>query len=100
MMEMPPEIAVADLLRETGTAHGVYETNVLGGAFDEESPTWYASYLLDHGLSDLLPHESLDRDSLAALLARLAADYERGIMTSRGRMPRRSGSWPGFGNAP
>jgi hypothetical protein len=82
MMEMPPEIAVADLLRETGTAHGVYETNVLGGAFDEEWPTWYASYLLDHGLSDLLPHdESIDRDSLAALLARLDADYERGNMS-------------------
>ena len=82
-MEMTAEEAIIALLKEAETAHGVYETNVLGGAFDEEWPTWYASYLLDHGLSDHLPHdESIDRDSLAALLARLAADYERGEQAS------------------
>jgi hypothetical protein len=80
-MEMTAEEAIIALLKEAETAHGVYETNVLGGAFDEEWPAWYATYLLDHGLSDHLPHDaSIDRDSLAAMLARLAADYERGAM--------------------
>ena len=82
-METTSEKAVAALLREAATAHGVYETNVLGGVFDEEWPAWYAAYLLDHGLGDLLPGaESLDVDNLTALLARLAADYERGEQAS------------------
>ena len=80
-MEMTAEEAIIALLKEAEAAHGVYETNDLAGAFDELWPAWYASYLLDHGLSDHLPRdESMDRDSLAALLARLAADYERGAM--------------------
>ena len=77
-METTAEKAVAALLRETETAHGAYEMNVLGGVFDEAWPTWYATYLLDHGLSDHLPGaEGLDVASLTSMLARLAADYER-----------------------
>jgi hypothetical protein len=83
MMETTAEKAVAALLREAETAHGAYETDVLGGAFDEEWPAWYAAYLLDHGLSDHLPGgESLDVANLTAMLARLAADYEQGEQAS------------------
>jgi hypothetical protein len=82
-METTAEKAVAALLRETETAHGTYETSVLGGVFDEDWPAWYATYLLDHGLSDYLPGaESIDLDNLTAMLARLAADYERGDKAS------------------
>ena len=82
-METTPEKSVAALLRETETAHGAYETNDLGGVFDQEWPAWYAAYLLDHCLRDLLPGaESLDVDNLTAMLARLAADYERGEKAS------------------
>ena len=78
-METTAEKAVAALLMQTEKAHGAYETNVLGGVFDEAWPTWYATYLLDHGLSDHLPGaECLDVASLTAMLARLAADYEQG----------------------
>jgi hypothetical protein len=85
-METTAEKAVAALLRETETAHGNYETNVLGGVFDEEWPAWYATYLLDHSLSDYLPGaENLDVANLTTMLARLAADYERGEQT---------GPWP------
>ena len=78
-METTPEKAIAALLRETETAHGAFETNDLGGVYDEGWPAWYAAYLLDHGLNDHLPGaESLDVDALTAMLARLAADYERG----------------------
>ncbi len=73
-MEMTPEKAIAALLTET---------NVLSGVFDEAWPTWYAAYLLDHGLAAHLPGaESLDVANLAAMLARLAADYERGDKAS------------------
>jgi hypothetical protein len=82
-METTPEQAVAALLRETATAHGAYETNVLGGVFDEDWPAWYAAYLLDHGLSDHLPGgASLDVANLTAMLARLAADYKQGEQSS------------------
>ena len=78
-METTREEAVAALLRETKKAHVAYETNVLGGVYDEAWPAWYAAYLLDHGLSDQLPGaERLDVANLAAELVRLAADYERG----------------------
>lgn len=81
-MEKTPEQAVAALLEEAEAAHGAYETNVLGGVYDEAWPAWYASYLLDHGLGDHLPRdEHIDLDALTALLARLAADYERGDKT-------------------
>ena len=82
-MQTTPEAAVAALLRQTETAHGAYETSVLGGTFDEDWPAWYAAYLLDHGLSDHLPgDERLDVANLTAMLARLAADYERGEQVS------------------
>jgi hypothetical protein len=82
-MEMTPEKAVSALLRETEAAHGAYETNVLGGVFDEAWPAWYAAYLLDHGLRDHLPGgESLDVANLAAILAQLAVDYEQGDKAS------------------
>jgi hypothetical protein len=78
-METTSEKAIAALLRETETAHGAYETNDLGGVYDEAWPAWYAAYLLSHGLSDHLPGaKSLDVANLSAMLARLAADYERG----------------------
>jgi hypothetical protein len=82
-METAAEKAVAALLREAETAHGAYETNVLGGVYDEAWPAWYAAYLLDHGLGDHLPGAGrLDVAQLTALLARLAADYEQGEQTS------------------
>jgi len=82
-MEMTPEKAVTALLKETEAAHGAYETNLLGGVFDEEWPAWYATYLLDHGLRDRLPGaESLDVANLAAMLAQFAVDYEQGDKAS------------------
>ncbi|MBW3634300.1 MAG: hypothetical protein KY456_14860 [Chloroflexi bacterium] len=76
-METTQESAIAALLRETEAAHGAYETDVLGGVFDEDWAAWYAKYLLDHGLRDHLPRgRSLDVETLTAMLARFAADYE------------------------
>jgi hypothetical protein len=82
-IETTAEQAIAALLREAETAHGAYETTVLGGVYDEAWPAWYAAYLLDHGLRDHLPGAArLDVSNLAAMLARLAADYDQGEQTS------------------
>lgn len=34
-----------DLLRQTAAVHGSYERERLGGVYDEEWPSWYASFL-------------------------------------------------------
>lgn len=82
-MERTAEKAVAALLLETETAHGAYETSALGGVFDEAWPAWYATYLLDHGLSNHLPSaQHLDTANLTAMLTQLAVDYERGDKAS------------------
>jgi hypothetical protein len=46
--------ALEALLNQTEAAHGVYETTELNGVYDQEWPTWYAAYALDHGLGELL----------------------------------------------
>ena len=85
-METTQESAIAALLREAEAAHGAYETEVLGGVFDDDWAAWYAKYLLDHGLGDLLPRaRSLDLETLTAMLTRFAAEYEQEETT---------GPWP------
>jgi hypothetical protein len=38
---------LADLLREAEAAHGVYETEELGGVRDEEWAAWYAEFIVE-----------------------------------------------------
>ena len=76
MNQTAPTEAIAALLRLTGSAHGAYETSVLGGVYDEDWPTWYAAYLIEHGLPDLLGVAGrVDADRLAGVLVRLDADH-------------------------
>lgn len=47
-------------IMEASDAHHIYEQDELGGDFDQEWPTWYAQYLLEHGLkgkTDLIVEE-------------------------------------------
>jgi cobalamin biosynthesis Mg chelatase CobN len=70
--------SVARLLRAAASAHAEYETTVLGGVRDEDWAGWYATYLLDHGLKDVLPTSGLHAvNRLAARLKQLDADYRR-----------------------
>jgi hypothetical protein len=70
--------SIARLLAETEAAHGDYEATALGGARDENWPVWYASYLREHGLPDLLPRAAhLGAAQLGAILEQLDADYRR-----------------------
>jgi hypothetical protein len=87
-MSTGPEDPIARLLAETGAAHGAYETTNLGGAYDEEWSGWYASYLLEHGLPDLLPHvDKIGVAQLRSVLVELDADYRR-------EQP--GGDWPAY----
>lgn len=68
--------AIAALLVEAEQAHGVYEATELNGVYDREWPRWYASYAVDHGISDLLGR-TVDVDRLAGHLAAGYEEFER-----------------------
>jgi hypothetical protein len=77
-MEKHPERAVANLLREAEREHGIYEQVALSGGRDETWPLWYANFLLEHGLTKVLPGaERVTPRDLAAMLQRFADDYDR-----------------------
>lgn len=76
-MDTDVERSVASLLRETEAAHGDYEMNDLGER-DQDWPIWYAAYLFDNGLADVLPAiGQADVSTLASLLAALDEAYRR-----------------------
>jgi hypothetical protein len=60
--------AVRALLSQAEEAHGVFESTELKGVHDENWPHWYAAYVVEHGLGDLVGHE-LTADRLAQFLA-------------------------------
>ncbi|MFN8456324.1 MAG: hypothetical protein U0401_16925 [Anaerolineae bacterium] len=48
---------IAQLLSQAGSAHHVFEQTVLKGVYDQEWPHWYAEYVVEHGLGQLLERE-------------------------------------------
>lgn len=51
------ESELVALLTRTGDDHFAYELSELNGVYDEDWPTWYAGYVVEHGLSDILGRE-------------------------------------------
>jgi hypothetical protein len=80
--------AVKRLLEEAERAHGAYESTTLNGVYDTDWPRWYAAYLDEHGLGELLRRE-VGIDELADQLATGFADFER-------IEPRPPGSWADY----
>jgi hypothetical protein len=60
--------AVGTLLTEAEAAHGVHETTVLGGVYDQDWPRWYAAYAVEHGIGELVGHP-VTVDRLGSFLA-------------------------------
>lgn len=60
--------AIAALLGEAEAAHGVYETTVLNGIYDQDWPRWYAGYAVEHGIGALVGR-GIGVDELTAFLA-------------------------------
>jgi hypothetical protein len=46
--------AISALLDEAEAAHGTYETNVLGGVYDQDWAAWYATWAIEHGIGELV----------------------------------------------
>jgi len=77
---------IANLLDKTLAAHGVHEERELNGVYDQDWPAWYAAYLVEHGIGDLLGQAITPR-SLAGLLKQYDEDY---------RAQQRTESWPDY----
>src|SRR6266540_5047880 len=67
---------IAALLSETGAAHGVYEAGELNGVYDQNWPAWYAAYLVQHGLSDLVGSVATT-EQVSQLLKQYDDDYKQ-----------------------
>ena len=67
--------AVTALLVETQQAHGVFEATELNGVYDQEWPSWYARYAVDHGFGSLIGN-SVTADELAAFFVTSNAELE------------------------
>lgn len=68
--------AVTALLIETEAAHGTFETTELNGIYDQDWPTWYAAYAIDHGIGALIGH-AVTTDQLAQFLASTFVEFKR-----------------------
>ena len=77
--------AVSALLSEAEAAHGVFETVELKGVYDQDWPRWYATYVVEHGIADLLGH-AVTEDRLAAFLAGTFDEF-------KGAEPKPTESW-------
>lgn len=78
--------ALEMLLIRAGSAHGAYEARELGGVYDQDWPQWYAAYLLEHGLTDLLASMPIHAQVAAWLQA-----CDTAYRAERPAMP-----WPAF----
>jgi hypothetical protein len=45
---------IADLLSQAGSAHHHYEQTELKGVYDQNWAAWYAEYVIDQGLNEVL----------------------------------------------
>lgn len=77
---------IANLLDKTLAAHSVHEERELNGVYDQEWPAWYAAYLVEHGMNDLL-----DQAITPGELAGLLKQYDEGY-----RAQPRSEAWPDY----
>jgi hypothetical protein len=62
------------LLSQAGSAHGEYETRELNGVYDQNWPDWYATFLVQHGLADLLG-QPMYVDQVSQLLSACDESY-------------------------
>jgi hypothetical protein len=77
---------VADLLSEASAAHNAYEQRELGGVYDQQWPSWYATYLVEHGIGELI-----DKAITTEKLAQLLTEYDTNYRTEH-----RQEAWPDY----
>jgi hypothetical protein len=68
--------SIAALLDRVGNAHGTYEESQLAGVYDRNWPTWYATYLVEHGIGGALDRP-ITVEQLATQLKQYDEAYKR-----------------------
>jgi steroid delta-isomerase-like uncharacterized protein len=86
MMQEHAQQQIVALLSEAGAAHGVYEEGELHGVYDQNWPAWYAAYLVEHGLGNLVG-AALGVEQLSQMLEQYDQDYQH-------QQPREG--WPAY----
>lgn len=77
-METSTEDRIATLLARAEAAHRAFEADTLGGQRDEQWAPWYAAFLIEHGLNDLLePDRSFTIEQLERRLVAADAAYRQ-----------------------
>jgi hypothetical protein len=71
---MAPKISA--LLSKAGSAHHDYEQTVLKGVYDQEWPTWYANYVIQNGLCELL-NQAVTVEQISQFFSMRNEDYKR-----------------------
>ncbi len=66
--------AIAALFTRAGEAHHIYERDVLNGAYHEDWHDWYAGFVIEHGISDLLG-TPVTAKQLIAFFKQVSADH-------------------------
>jgi len=72
--ERDAEQLLHELLVETAAAHGAYETEQLGGVYDEAWPGWYARHLAEALAARGIRFESTRTDAPAQAAAAEGAE--------------------------
>ena len=75
-MALDPTEAVSRLLEDTKAAHGRFEETELKGVYDQDWPSWYATYAVDHGIGELLGRP-IRAEALAEFLTTSNGEFER-----------------------
>ena len=65
---------VAQLLKQTDSAHPSYEVKILNGDRNSRWPEWYAEYLIGHGF-DIVLEDRLATEFLESFLRKSRADH-------------------------
>ena len=74
---MPRDIGgIADLLSQASTAHHHYEQTELKGVYDQDWATWYAQYVVTHGLEQFIGTQ-VPTDRLSRLLAQSTESHKQ-----------------------
>jgi hypothetical protein len=80
------------LLVQTAKAHDEYEVRELGGIRDEEWPAWYAAYLRENGLPQLLEGMPGQQSVIVGLESALA-DADTSYLSSH---EAQTENWPAY----
>lgn len=74
-MDHPYFEKISDLLHQASLAHHAFEQEGLNGKFDQNWPSWFATWLLDNGLPALLEKKP-DPAGLAKFLEDTSLEFK------------------------